>query len=619
MSGLGTLTPGEVLCDGDVVVLRNVMMPARDGARLSTDLFLPARDSVPVGEALPALLARTPYGKRHPREQYDAIYFARNGYVAAVQDCRGRFASDGTFRPFRNEAEDGFDAVQWLADLELCDGSVGTHGCSYGAWVQLQLATQAPPALRTMIPHTGPNNAYSFSMHVGGTRTLGLLRWHIYMLLDSHEARENPAIAAAADAMLTPEGFLRWAEQIPWRRGQTALALAPSYEDSAFELYFDNNDYSEFWREPDLAIDEWFDRFPRIPMLWITGWYEVYARSIVDGYEAMVRRDAPNQHLLAGPWTHNNFEPFNGDANYGFEAGRIPPNATEALAYKLAWFDRWLKDDETVELGAPVKLFLMGGGDGRRDDAGRLNHGGRWIAGESFRQPDSRALKLYLREGGALTREAPPDDASNTTYTYDPRNTVHSDGRCEIAYGPAAGKSFYGMGPYDQIQIETLPGHGAPGMPTASRRDLLAFQTPPLPDAVEVAGTLKAALFVSSDAPDTDFYVKLVDVYPPTSDHPAGYAFPVTDGILRARYREDFSVPSLMEEGEVYELTIPLQPVANLFAAGHRIRVDISSSSFPSYDINPNTGDPSGRTWRPANNTIHHDGVHASHIEVTVR
>jgi putative CocE/NonD family hydrolase len=172
------------------------------------------------------------------------------------------------------------------------------------------------------------------------------------------------------------------------------------------------------------------------------------------------------------------------------------------------------------------------------------------------------------------------------------------------------------MGPRDQIEQETLPGHGLPGMPIASRPDVLVFQTPPLPEAVRLAGNIKAVLWVSSDAPDTDFFVKLIDVYPASPDDPTGYAFPVSEGILRARYRDSWETPSPMETGVVYRAEVQLEPSANLFQPGHRIRVDICSSNFPNFDINRNTGDPEGREWRIARNRVYHVAEYPSYIEL---
>ena len=282
------------------------------------------------------------------------------------------------------------------------------------------------------------------------------------------------------------------------------------------------------------------------------------------------------------------------------------------------WYRRWLSGDQGTKLGEPVKIFIMGGGDGRRGEGGRLNHGGAWHTGRVWPPEDSNPVRFYLQTGGLLSREKPAAKTSSSSYTYDPRNTVSSDSRCEIAYGPAIDKGFEGMGPRDQIQLRTLPGHGTPGLPIAARPDVLVFQTEPLARDLTVAGNIKARLFISSDAPDTDFYVKLIDVYPPSVEYPAGYAFPLTDGVLRARYRESFARPKLLESGRVVELTIPIQPTANKFVAGHRLRIDISSSSFPNFDPNRNTGRPNDRTWRIANNTVHHDAERASSIEVGV-
>jgi putative CocE/NonD family hydrolase len=263
-----------------------------------------------------------------------------------------------------------------------------------------------------------------------------------------------------------------------------------------------------------------------------------------------------------------------------------------------------------------VKVFVMGGGDGRKGEGGRINHGGSWRTGDTWPLEGSRPVRFYLREGGGLSREKPTAAAASTSYTYDPRNTVNSDSSCNIAYGPSLNKGFEGMGPRDQIQLATLPGHGTPGLPIAARGDVLVFQTDPVAHDVTLAGNCTARLFISSDAPDTDFCVKVIDVYPSSADYPAGYAFPLSDGVLRARYRESFSAPQPLEPGKVYEIEIPILPLANKFAAGHRIRVDISSSSFPNFDPNRNTGRPHDHTWRIAQNTVHHDAQRASSVEL---
>lgn len=592
-----------------VQIERNVPVRMRDGIILATDLYIPLKDGQPLKDKVPAVLQRTPYDKL-PLEKV-ASFFASHGYLSVVQDCRGRFLSGGTFFPFVNEPKDGYDTIDWLAKHPLCNGKVGMFGCSYLGWVQLQAATQRPPALKTMVPFQGPNNGYHYSMHTGGAVHLGLLQWCLRMTTTSKEARDNPAIARAVQPMFTGDNFLRWASRTPWKRGQTPLSTLPDYEDGTFQLFFENNDYNAFWQQPGLGMDEYFESFPDIPILWVGGWYDWYPRSISDGYQKMVSLKRPNQHLLMGPWTHNNFEPACGDVHFGFGDGNVRSH-DDYWHLELQWFNRWLKEDPTAKIGKPIQVFVMGGGDGKRNEE-RLNHGGQWHHGESWPPRGVQTTAFFLQSGGGLSRDKPSRSDASTAYTYDPRNTVSSTTRCFVPFGPPR-PTDRAIGPRDQIELETLPGHGSPGMPLASRPDVLVFQTEPLARTIVVAGNIKVVLYISSDAPDTDFFVKLIDVHPPSLDFPAGFALPITDGVIRARYRESFTTPSLLKPGQVYRLEFPLEPSANRFQAGHRLRVDVCSSNFPGYDINRNTGDPNDRRWRIAENTVWHSAKHASAV-----
>jgi putative CocE/NonD family hydrolase len=594
----------------EVEIERNVPVKMRDGVTLRADLYRPRHEGRGIEERLPAVLQRTPYDKS--RLEQMASFFAKHGYLSVVQDCRGRFTSEGHFFPFVNEPKDGYDTIAWLAQHPACNGKVGVYGCSYLAWVQLEAGTQKPPGLVTMIPYQGPNNGYHYSMHTGGAIHLGLLRWSLGMAANSQEAQQSPALAAGVQAMSAD--FLRWATRIPWQRGQTALSAFPRYEDATFQLFFEHQDYDDFWRQPGLGMDEYFSAFPDIPILWVGGWYDWYPRSICDGYQKMVQLKRKHQHLLMGPWTHGNFEPASGEVHFGFGGGKLR-SYDDYLHWELRWFDRWLKGDASADIGRPVSYFLMGGDDGQRKE-GRLDHGGRWQYRDAWPPAESRPTPFYLSRERGLSREKPAASSASTTYTYDPRNTVSSNSRCFIAYGPLAKKG--GIGPRDQIELETVPGHGLPGLPIASRPDVLVFQTEPLAQDMHIAGTIRATLHVSSDAPDTDFFLRLIDVYPASAAHPSGFALPLTDGVLRARYRDSFAAPSLLKPGQTYRLEIPLEPTANLFKAGHRIRVDICSSNFPSYDINRNTGDPHDRRWRIAENTVWHDAGHPSCIVLPV-
>ena len=418
----------------DVIVERDVTVPMRDGVDLVADLYFPAADGRPLEGKLPAVLQRTPYKK----ESYENMgsFFAKHGYLSVVQDCRGRFKSGGDFFPFRDEPQDGYDTVVWLADHPSCTGKVGMYGCSHMAWVQFHAATQNPPGLATIIPYEGPINAYHYSMRVGGALHLGLLKWVLETAITSQEAQQNPAIAEAVRTMSSGQNFLNWASRIPWKRGQTPLSIAPKSEDAAFQLYFENYDYTDFWRQPGFAMDEYFECFPEIPILWVVGWYDWYPRTIIDGYQKMVKMQRENQYLLVGPWTHNNFNSSCGDVNFG-TAGTIH-NYDDFLDLELAWFDRWLKDDQNADIGTPVKVFTMGGGDGRRDNNGRLKHGGKWHYGDIWSPEGVQPTSYYLQPESVLAQDKPSQENAWTTYTYDPRNTVSSNGRCIIPYGPAA-------------------------------------------------------------------------------------------------------------------------------------------------------------------------------------
>lgn len=600
----------------EVVTEDDIMVPMRDGVRLATDLYYPADNGQRLKEKLPAVLMRTPYGKSSWGPD-KVRFFAEHGYLSVVQDVRGRGNSEGIFFPFRDEPEDGYDTIAWLANHAACNGRVGMHGPSHMAWVQFHAATQNPPGLVTIIPHQGPINAYKYSMRCGGALHLGLLRWVLSVAATSQEARKDPDAADAVRQMMDCSNFLPLCARTPWQRGGTPLAKFPAYENGAFQLYFEHYDYDEFWRQPGFAMDEYLESFPDIPILWVTSWFDWYPRTISDGYQEMVAMGRKNQYLLIGPWNHNRFCPTVGDVNFG-DAGAPVCSYDDFLRIELAWFDRWLKDDRSVNLGAPAKFFMMGGGDGSRAANGCLNHGGHWRNSDIWPPPAVKQIDYYLHEDGTLSRTKPEARRSSTTYTYNPNNTISSNGRCIIAYGPAAQTGFAGMGPRDQIELETLPGHGTPGRPIADRPDVLVFQTIPLDSDIAIAGNIRVKLWISSDAPDSDFYVKLIDVHPPSDAYPSGYGFPVSEGILRARYRNSFSKPELMKIGEVYCLDFPLEPAANLFRSGHRIRIDICSSNFPNFDINRNTGDPHSRELRIAENIIHHDVACPSSIVLPI-
>ena len=317
--------------------------------------------------------------------------------------------------------------------------------------------------------------------------------------------------------------------------------------------------------------------------------------------------------LIMGPWTHGDrSKSWSGDVDFG-EASTIDGNlAKNWCDLRLRWFDHWVRGVANgVEKEPAVSLFLMGGGSGRKNAAGRMQHGGRWIVGNDWPLPAVKFTPYYLQADGQLSTDTPAANAAPIAYNYDPSNPVPTMG------GPlTSGQPVFEGGAFDQREHERFFGCKNPGMPLAARADVLVFETPLLTRDVAVAGPIKVILQVSSDCIDTDFTAKLIDVYPPNEDYPRGYAMNLCDGILRCRYRNSWEKPEMMTRGAVYEITIEPFATCNLFKAGHRIRLDISSSNFPRYDVNWNTGEPEGRarTRRVAINTVYVDHTRASHV-----
>ena len=301
------------------------------------------------------------------------------------------------------------------------------------------------------------------------------------------------------------------------------------------------------------------------------------------------------------PWTHGNRSSrIFGDVDFGPAATLDGQLADDWLAWRMDFFARWLKDEPTPE-PPKVQLFLMGGGSGTKTPDGHLDHGGHWISARDWPLPDAVPLVLYPCPDMGLSRQAP--DGGSLSYDFDPRDPVPT-----IGGALTSGEPIFSGGGFDQVEAPGFFGCRNHGMPLNARRDVLSFETAPLDEDTAIIGPVTLRLTVATDAPDTDFTAKLVDVYPPSDDYPRGYALNITDGIFRVRYRRGFDQPEPVDPGEgAFEITIEPFATANLFAKGHRIRLDISSSNFPKYDINPNTGEPEGtsRSSRIARNSLH--------------
>lgn len=598
----------------DVVKRSNVMAPMRDGVKLAADIYFPARDGLVESTPMPAVMERTPYDKeRSALINGTAQYFASRGYVVIYQDTRGRFASEGEFVKYLNEPKDGFDTLEWMGHQSWSDGKVGTFGISYGAHTQAALAALDPPNLACMFVDSGGfTNAHDNAVRNGGAFELRQLVWAYSNAKTSPEATGNPEALAALEA----EDIRDWFRRMPWKPGHSPLRWAPEYEDYIFEMWT-RGDFDDYWKQAGICNELYFDGYADVPQMHMGSWYDPYTKTTTRNFTGLGAIKEGPVHMILGPWTHGAHDAsFAGDVEFGPRSVVASNLAEDYNHLRLRWFDHWLKGmDNGVGEEPPVKVFVMGGGEGDITDEGRLSHGGEWRAMDSWPPPEARALDLYLHGDGSLTSERSAEDTARSSYQFDPRHPAPT-----IGGNISSGADLIVGGAFDQREAERFFGSEPPYLPLSSRHDVLVFQTPPLASEVVVTGPVVVNLWASSSAIDTDFTAKLLDVYPSSQDFPQGFDMNLTDGVIRARYRESPEHQTFLTPGRVYPFTIELYPTANRFAKGHRIRLDISSSNFPRLDVNPNTGEPLGRSRRTAvaENTIYHDASHPSHVQLWV-
>ena len=591
-----------------VVVVENVMVPMRDGVRLATDLYLPARDGKPVAGKFPAILDRTPYEKvfrasavNNPR------YFAERGYVFVFQDVRGHGHSEGDFYIYTNEGRDGYDAVEWIAAQPWSNGAVGTSGYSYDAATQNSLAREAPPHLKSMFIGHGTANYRNDGAGDNGAFALSHnLIYTIGHAMRSRAARESPALMARLRDAQTHQ--LEWMRQPLFKHLQ--LFEGTPVARQWYQDWIDHPDFDEYWMQNGYTFEGFYDRYPDVPVYFLGGWYDFFVKGTIHNYLGLSAiHKSPTLLTIAGS-AHG---PGRGSARVQNDVDMGPESAYDWDPIRLRWFDETLMGRKTGILDEPrVKLFVMGGAEGRqKTDAGRLNHGGRWMTFDRWPVPAARPTSYYLQAGGGLSTQAPAADAAPSAFTFDPNNPVPQLG------GNYATPSVWG--PRDQ-RCSTAIWPCTNDLPLSSRADVLVFQTEALQQDVTIAGPLTVKLWAASSAVDTDFTVKLVDQYPPSPEYPHGYAMILQDSIVRGRYRNSLKRAELMEPGRVYEFTIDLWATANLFKRGHRIRLDVSSSNFPKYDVNPNTGGRIGYETRRviASNTVYHDRERPSQLVLPV-
>lgn len=579
---------GQPQARHQVQIEKGVMMPMRDGVRLAANLYRPTG----VPGRLPTILIRTPYNKEtYAGSTRPAEFFAGQGYMVVSQDVRGQFASEGEYRVQLTDDRDGYDSVEWIVRQPWSNGKVGTYGCSYLGEVQYLLAKTRHPAHVAMIPQSasaalGSAGGYytNFGAYEGGALTLSTIFGWFGLAGFKDRAPADHVIGSRRYAF----DFAEMLRSLP----VVTMAERAGYPRSDYRDFVSHPPADPYWSAVPYLTDR--DRFDT-PAIHVNSWLDVTPEQTLYTWGLMRRnavtpRTRDHQYVIMSPTVHCASEAAGehtrvgqrdvGDARYPF------------WQIYLNWFDYWLKGvDNGITRMPRVHYYVIGRNEWRQAD--------RWPV------PGMREIPYYLGStAGATTSQgdgflslARPPRAGRDTFTYDPADPFPSRGGTICCTGNPNDQP----GIFEQTDLE-------------SRRDLLVYTTGPLTRGVTIAGTVKAVLFVSSDARDTDFTAKLIDV------DAAGRSWNVLNGIRRARYRDGYSRPVWMEKDRVYRVEVSLKATAYHFPAGHRIRLWVSSSDFPGYDRNLNTGGNNydETEWVTATNTVHHGGRNASHLLLPV-
>jgi len=552
-----------------VKIEKEVAASMRDGVKLYTIIFRPDAQG-----KFPVILIRTPYNKEsYGDDSSFPRYAAQKGYVVIIQDVRGRYSSEGEFLPYMQEINDGYDAVEWAAALPYSNGKVGMQGCSYLGAVQWQLAMAAPPHLVAIFPQCCFASARHF-FFFGGAFDMSWIPWLNGRLPDIKRRRGIDVAAADQTRRKWSRDKWKWYRFLPLKELPLLKEFCPYYYE-----WLNHPDDGPYW---DFVNVEKKHKSITVPAYNLTGWFD-------DGYGqpgaiinfAGMRKSGKTetaregQKLIIGPWTHCRPTSKAGDIDFGEEA-KIDLNALV-----IRWCDYWLKGiDNDIMDEPPIRIFVMG------DNTWRYEQ--EWPLARTEFIPfylHSQGKANSLNGDGSLNKQQPSGEIPDI-YIYDPANPVTD-------YTERSG-------PRDQRSVEV-------------RNDVLVYTSEPLASDLEATGPIKAVIWASSSAKDTDFVVKVTDVYP---DGTSQNITPPLSGVLRARYRESESSPLLLSPGKIHGFTIDLMYTSHVFKAGHRIRVSITSSYFPYIDRNPNTGHAFGEDSEliRATQTIYHDEKHPSRV-----
>ena len=461
-----------------MLVERDLIVRTRDGVGLATDVFRPAS-----GGPFPVLLERTPYNKSAPSrsERTAAVaaprsrvevaeYFVRHGYAVVYQDCRGRYKSGGRFTKYLSEAEDGFDTLAWLMRQSWCNGRIGTFGLSYAAHTQAALGCLDPPGLAAQFLDCGGfSNAYRSGIRHDGAFDLKQATWaYNNALADA----KDPAVRAALQA----QDIRAWFARMPWHKGDSPVSAAPEYEEYLFEQW-SHGVFDGFWKQPGIYAEGYWDRYADVPVTHLSGWYDPYARTAVENYLGLSKRGRAPQRLILGPWTHGDRSlSYAGDVDFGPAAPVDGNLAQDFFELRRRWFDRWVKGIANgVETEPAVHVFVMGGGSGRRNIAGRLDHGGHWRNAAAWPLPQTEWTPFYLQPDRGLSGAKPEASATPLVFRFDPRHPVPT-----IGGALSSGEPIMRGGAYDQCEGPQVFGAREPLPPArrAPRRAVVCHRTP---------------------------------------------------------------------------------------------------------------------------------------------
>lgn len=576
----------------------SVTITMRDGVRLSTDIYFP----VGAGDRFPAVLIRTPYGKGATGNRNDAEMFGGQGYVVAVQDLRGKHESEGEYVQMSGrDPDDGYETLTWLAAQPWSNGRIGTYGCSYLGETQIALAARRHPNHTAAIAKAAGGNyagKYTFfGQYEGGVLELaGAFGW---AWGSGGKLYYRPPPGLSRTEWLSVKKYFTPAPRLPepdyarivWSlpvAGMMTLAGAPPND---FNDFISHAPGDAWWHQFGYTWDT--DRFD-VPVLHVDSWYNGSIEEQLDLFNLMGKNAASprgaQQFAIISPTTHCGSEGARERTVIGER--EVGDARFEHYAEYLRWFDYWLKGTENGVTTTPrLRLYVMGDN--------------RWRPENEWPLTRMRPTRYYLRSGGRANSRfgtgalatAPPSREPPDRFVYDPATPVPSKGGSLCCTGNPAQQP----GSFDQSDVE-------------ARNDVLVYTTAVLDQGLELTGPIEVVLHVASSARDTDFSAKLVDVYPD------GRAYNIQSGITRARYRDGFDRPVWMQPGQVYRVRINLHVTSNYFGPGHRVRLEISSSDFPRFDRNLNTGgDNFTETgWQVAENVVHHSEAYPSHVVLPV-